>query len=118
MAFVAEQLSNMEKYSEWFVPTIQASAPLSGEKSDFRIAKLVTTLGTTSDLIEINVETPSYIVFRKQHTLRLIRGVFPEPASEKQVICFKLAKEISECSQLKIFIAQIASDNPQDQTNL
>ena len=81
------------------------------------MAKLITTLGTTSDLIEVNIETASYIVFTKQHKLRLIRGIFPEPESGNKVIAFKIASAIPECKNLKMILVQNTNQPSKDDKN-
>ena len=77
MSFIADMLSNTNKYKDWFIPQIQSAFPFGKEQS-FQMARLVNNLGATSDLIEVNIETESYYLFTKKHKLRLIRGIFPE----------------------------------------
>lgn len=113
MNFISDVLTNINKYQEWFIPQMNQATPFNNE-SNFQVARLVTNLGATSDLIEVNIETASYYVFRKQHKIRLIRGIFPEPETNNKVICFRIASSIPECSGLKMILAQNKKKESQD----
>jgi len=71
-SFLSDHIGNTDGYSKWMQPLTQ-----TGEgRSDSR-ARLVTSLGQNSDLIELVLETSSMMFFRQTHTLRMIRSIFP-----------------------------------------
>ena len=59
MSFITDHLKSTDGYKNWMQPLTQAS----GNSSDSR-ARLVTSLGENSDLIELSLETSSMMFFR------------------------------------------------------
>lgn len=55
--------------------TSQVGGTQNAEQS--QRARLVTSLGENSDLIEVSLETSSLLFFQQKHNLRLIRSIFP-----------------------------------------
>lgn len=50
---------------------------MTGPEANDRHARLITSLGQNTDLIELELETSSMVFFRIKHTIRLIRSIFP-----------------------------------------
>ena len=56
----------------------------TGKKRDLQPqVRLISTLGPNCDLIEMQLVTSSYLIMKKQQTLRFIRSSFKEPMSGK-----------------------------------
>ena len=92
--FLSAQINCTDNYCQWM-------SPLTSSK-----ARLVTSLGHNSDLIELGLETSSMMFFKKSHSMRFIRSIFPvgkvdeTPNENTSVIGFKLAKKLPECEDI------------------
>ena len=121
MSFITDHLKSTDGYKNWMQPLTQTS---SGGTNDSR-ARLVTSLGENSDLIELSLETSSMMFFRQTHNLRMIRSIFPcqeesqvEPLSDDElVIGFKLAKQTDDCQGIQIYLLKIKDKGEMDDKN-
>ena len=75
LSFIVDQIMKTDSYSQWMQP-MTATGGDTQTQGESR-ARLVTSLGENSDLIELNLETSSMMFFKKTHTLRMIRSIFP-----------------------------------------
>ena len=132
-SFVSDHIKSTDGYKNWMQPLTQSSEQKS---SDETRARLITSLGQNSDLIELNLETSSMMFFRQTHALRMIRSIFPLDGrtegeeenkegkdeldggytdSQSSVIGFKLAKTTNDCQSIQIYLTPIEMDEDNDE---
>ena len=134
-SFIEDYIKNTDGYKDWMQPLTKQA-----DQNDDTKARLITSLGTNSDLIELNLETASMMFFRQTHALRMIRSIFPLPDSDNEsqeananideddedevvrsdeeeqnsVIGFKLAKKTKEVQSVQIYLTQIVPPETAD----
>ena len=64
-SFIKGEINRTENYNKWMQPLNQSEA------------RLVTSLGHNSDLIELSLETQNMVFFKKNHAMRFIKSIFP-----------------------------------------
>ena len=58
-SFIEDYIKNTDGYKDWMQPLTKQA-----DQNDDTKARLITSLGTNSDLIELNLETASMMFFR------------------------------------------------------